>query len=227
MKSLVVLILLSLLSNICLGQDYIYQKDYTIIKAKILEIDLESIKYKRIELPEGPIYTISKDKLFKVRFSNGIEDIIDTTGYNEEMFYKKNVKASDSVNYSLIYVVYNYHGYNDKVPMYFNDRFILKLKNQNRFRYKLYSEGPLKIERFDGKKTGPSLNLLIIHGKFYGIKIDIPYPYGLHPKKRFRMQVFSDSTEFHEFLQNDFYSFKPFPKEDFYFEEDPDNPLIK
>ena len=136
-------------------------------------------------------------------------------------------KDCDSVDYTLIYIIYNHGGYTDKIPLYFNDRFIFNLKNQNRLQYKVYSEGTLNVKRFDGKKTGPSLDLLITHGKFYGIKIDISNPNSRDPEKRFRMQVFTESNEFHYFLHEDFYSFKPFKKEDLFFEEDTDNPLIQ
>ena len=227
MRPILFVIIIYLFTNTCLGQDYIYKKDHAIIKAKILEIGLENIKYKRTELPDGPTYIIRKNEVYKIRYSNGIEDIIDTIGYVKKTFKIDPDSHCDSVDYSLVYIVYNHGGFTYNVPIYFNNKFILKLRNQNRILYKIYSEGILNIKRFDGKKTGPSLDILLTHGKFYGIKIDIPYPHGLDPNKRFRMQMVTDSVEFHQFLQKDFYSFKPFPKEDFIFEEDRKEPLIK
>jgi len=227
MRTLLFLIFIYLFTFNCISQDYIYKKDYTIIKAKILEIGLKNIKYNRTELPDGPTYIISKSEVYKIRFSNGIEDIIDTVGYVKKTFKIDIDSQSDSVDYSLVYIVYNHGGFTYNVPLYFNNRFILKLRNQNRILYKIYSEGILNIKRFDGKKTGPSLDILLTHGKFYGIKIDIPHPHGLDPNKRFRMQMVTDSAEFHQFLEKDFYSFKPFPKEDFIFEEDREEPMIK
>jgi len=223
---LIILVIIFIASN-SFTQDIIYRKDKTIHEGKVLEVDLEDVKYKRADIIDGPIYRISKKDILKIRYANGTEEIFNTSLYGGTNFYKSTSKNSDTVDYSLIYMIYNHGGHTDKLPLYFNDKFIIKLKNQNRVVYKVFSEGPLIIKRFDGEKTGPKIDLWITHGKFYGVKIEIPYPHGLDPNKRFRMTIYADSAEFHDFLKDDFYSFKPFPKEDFYFEEDPNKPIIQ
>jgi len=227
MKNLYILLLFIVFPSACFSQDYIYKKDNTIQKGKILKVGLDDVKYMRADIIDGPIYRISKKDILKIRYANGTEENFNTSWYGETKFYKSTSENSDTVDYSLIYIIYNHGGHTYNVPLYFNDKFVIKLKNQNRLQYKIFSEGLLVVKRFDGRKTGPSLDLLIAHGKFYGIKIDIPYPHGLDPNKRFRMQAFSDSATFHKFLHEEFYSFKPYQKEDFYFEEDPNNPIIQ
>ena len=56
-----------------LSQDIITLKTNEEIKAKVLEINDEEIKYKRFENLEGPQYTLKLSKVLKVRYENGFE----------------------------------------------------------------------------------------------------------------------------------------------------------
>ena len=53
------------------AQDKIYKKGGEVIKAKVIEIGVDEIKYKVFDNPEGPIYVIDKDRILKVEFENG------------------------------------------------------------------------------------------------------------------------------------------------------------
>lgn len=53
------------------AQDLIAKKDGTIIKAKVLEIGEESIKYKKIDNPDGPSYTVSKENVISINYASG------------------------------------------------------------------------------------------------------------------------------------------------------------
>jgi len=60
---------------ICLGQlsaqDRIHRKGGEVINAKVTEVGLEEIKYKLKDDPDGPVYSIAKDRLVKVVYQNG------------------------------------------------------------------------------------------------------------------------------------------------------------
>jgi hypothetical protein len=58
-----------------LSQDIITLKTNEEIKAKVLEINDEEIKYKRFENLEGPQYTLKLSKVLKVRYENGFEEV--------------------------------------------------------------------------------------------------------------------------------------------------------
>jgi hypothetical protein len=133
----------------------------------------------------------------------------------------------DTLNYSFIYVLFNYGNDNSQVfPMYFNDQFIYKIKNHMRLRYKIFSEGLLTIERKDDSKEGPFSQLLIENGKTYGIKINLTYPKDFDPTMRFTIDTYNNNSEALLFLDKEFNGFKPFKSNDIKMEENILNPII-
>ena len=218
---------LFLLPLISLSQDILLKKDSTIQKAKILEVSVETIKFKKSELPKGPTYEISKNDVALIIYSNGYEEVYDK---NYLVYIKQKNKyefINDTISYSMLYVVFQYGNDNSsRIPLYFNDKYIWTMRNHNRMEYKIFSQGPLKISRFDGQKTGPIINLLIQHGKSYGIYIEIPYPYAFDPNKRFAFRLVEEEADIHEFLNDYYFGFEPFKDEEKRFVEDKNNPLI-
>jgi hypothetical protein len=57
------------------AQDIITFKNGDEVKAKISEIGLTEIKYKRIDNPNGPLYTVSKASVFMIKYENGTKDV--------------------------------------------------------------------------------------------------------------------------------------------------------
>ncbi len=53
------------------AQDMIVKKDGTIIKAKVTEVNEESVKYKKADNPDGPLYSISKENITAINYANG------------------------------------------------------------------------------------------------------------------------------------------------------------
>lgn len=76
MKRLFILSTLIFVAASAYAQDIIYLKDGSTVKAKISEINDGDVKYKRFDNPEGPTYTISRDRAEKVVFENGVEEIL-------------------------------------------------------------------------------------------------------------------------------------------------------
>lgn len=60
-------------------QDIIIKKTGEEIKAKVLEIGVSEVKYKRFDFQDGPVYTIAKTEVIMVRYENGINEVISTT----------------------------------------------------------------------------------------------------------------------------------------------------
>lgn len=61
------------------AQDIITTKKGEDIKAKVLEITIQEVKYKKVENPDSPIYTLLKSDILMIRYENGSKDI-----FNEE-----------------------------------------------------------------------------------------------------------------------------------------------
>lgn len=68
-------VLLSLLTGFSVkSQDVIIKTDKKEIKAKILEIDENTVKYKKFEFLDGPSYNINKSEVFMIIYKNGTRE---------------------------------------------------------------------------------------------------------------------------------------------------------
>jgi hypothetical protein len=76
MKKLFFLYILLFVSLVAKSQDVIIKKSGDEIKAKVIEIGVNEIKYKRYDFQDGPIYTIPKTDVVLVRYENGINEVI-------------------------------------------------------------------------------------------------------------------------------------------------------
>ncbi|MCX6210807.1 MAG: hypothetical protein NTZ59_15215 [Bacteroidetes bacterium] len=71
-----IIILITVLNTVNLfSQDIITKLNGEEIKAKVLEVNQTTIKYKKFEFITGPDYTISKSEVFMIKYENGTKDI--------------------------------------------------------------------------------------------------------------------------------------------------------
>ncbi len=56
------------------AQDVIVKNDKTEIKAKVTEVTDLVIKYKKFEMPNGPVYNINKEDVFMIIYENGTKE---------------------------------------------------------------------------------------------------------------------------------------------------------
>ena len=61
------------------AQDIITLKTGEDLKAKIVEIGLNDVKYKKFENLNGPVYTLNKSDIFMIKYENGTKDVFNTT----------------------------------------------------------------------------------------------------------------------------------------------------
>ncbi|HEY0897504.1 MAG TPA: hypothetical protein VGE15_13185 [Sphingobacteriaceae bacterium] len=71
MKKIFLILSLALPAFVATAQDRIYKKDKEVIEAKISEIGTGDIRYRLYSDPEGPVYTLEKDRILKVVYQNG------------------------------------------------------------------------------------------------------------------------------------------------------------
>ena len=60
------------------AQDTIVLKNKVVTAVKILEVNTETIKYKRTDNQDGPTYSVYKSEVDFVKYSNGIKENIDS-----------------------------------------------------------------------------------------------------------------------------------------------------
>ena len=73
MKIIFIFILCTI--QLCLNaQDTIYKRTGDVIPAKILEINIKEISYKRSDLLDGPLFIINKNEIQKIKYANGAVD---------------------------------------------------------------------------------------------------------------------------------------------------------
>jgi len=79
------------------AQDTIYKRNKEIIKAKIIEIGLDEIKYKIPGYENGATIVIAKDQIWKIIFANGVTQILQPEMDNPENYssQKKNAVKVD------------------------------------------------------------------------------------------------------------------------------------
>jgi len=71
MKKIILFSLISIFAAQLFAQDKIYKLKGTVIKAKVIEIGTDEIKYKLFDNPDGPIYVVDKSTLNRIEFANG------------------------------------------------------------------------------------------------------------------------------------------------------------
>jgi len=75
MKSILLSIIAFLFTNAAFAQDNMVLRSGEEVKAKVEEVGLAEIKYKRTDNPTGPVYTIRKADVLLINYQNGTKDV--------------------------------------------------------------------------------------------------------------------------------------------------------
>ena len=73
---IIALCIISISTN---AQDLITKKDGTDISAKVLEITILEVKYKKFDNLSGPIFTMLKSDVLMIKYENGTNDVFNET----------------------------------------------------------------------------------------------------------------------------------------------------
>ena len=95
MKRLI--LLLVVLPSFLIGQDIIIKKNADEIKAKVVEVGMDNIKYKNFDNLQGPSYVIPKFEVFMIRYENGNKDVFKDVVQQQTKENPKNEKSSQEV----------------------------------------------------------------------------------------------------------------------------------
>lgn len=70
-----VFFILSFISVVTHAQDTIIKRTGEVITAKVIEVNIGEISYKRADLLDGPLFVINKDDIQKIKYLNGTIDV--------------------------------------------------------------------------------------------------------------------------------------------------------
>jgi len=89
--------LLAFISHVCLAQDVITYKNGTEAIGKVTEITGTEIKFKKLDNPDGPVYSVSKAEIFMIKYANGNREVFGDSAIPVEVEKedKKGRKESD------------------------------------------------------------------------------------------------------------------------------------
>lgn len=110
-KVLLLLTSLFIAVGIANAQDVITKKNGEKVLTRVIEVGDQSIKYKRFDNQDGPLYTISKAEVSSIVYENGYTDNF-STFIQDKLMYKD---AQPGMTYSEIKKVYNPKEYIKKV----------------------------------------------------------------------------------------------------------------
>lgn len=84
MRNFLVFILF-LISFKSFSQDMIIMTNGDVLEGKIQEITESAVKYYKKELPDGPLYSIEKSKIFSLKYENGYIEMLDNKNSTEKL----------------------------------------------------------------------------------------------------------------------------------------------
>lgn len=102
MKQVLFIAILCLISSFIHAQDIITMKDGSEIKAKVVEMGVNEIKYKKFENLDGPIYVLTKSDVFMIKYENGQKEVIQVETNKTEVPTRQDLaEANTSQNISI------------------------------------------------------------------------------------------------------------------------------
>ena len=198
--------------------DIIYKKSGGVIPCRVREIKVDVIKYVRVDIKRGPIIEIRKDEVYKIRYRNGTIDVLDL----EFVMAQKadTIKGNkDTTGYSTLYVVYNSGQSSQVFPLVINGQYVCRMSNHSRLVFKMHYKGEVQICRQMKSKMAPCRQFVVQPGQIYGVSISVENETAIDPNFRFSMTVFDDTLSVKDFIQSEYYSFKPFKENDYNYVE--------
>jgi len=78
MRKFILLVVFGTLGLNIFAQDIIIKNDKTEYKVKVTEIGEDAIKYKKWEMPDGPVYNLKKSEVFMIIYSNGTRETFES-----------------------------------------------------------------------------------------------------------------------------------------------------
>ncbi|HNW89986.1 MAG TPA: hypothetical protein PKN48_10005 [Bacteroidales bacterium] len=75
MKRFILILIGVVIFSTLQAQDVIFKKNGDEVQAKIEEVGVSEIKYKKFDNQDGPLYTILKSDVFMIKYANGTKEV--------------------------------------------------------------------------------------------------------------------------------------------------------
>ena len=79
------------------SQDVIVKRDGSTILSKVLEVNPESVKYKKTSNIEGPIYSINISDIFSINYANGEKELFSQDNQGSSITLNKHDEKENSM----------------------------------------------------------------------------------------------------------------------------------
>ena len=105
MKKIFLLVALAFASGSMSAQDIITKKNAEELQVKVIKVGANEIEYKEWDNQDGPVYTISREEVFTIKYQNGKRDVVSllSSGSRAKSYGNKYPKYQGEV--SLAYVL--------------------------------------------------------------------------------------------------------------------------
>jgi len=102
MRNILVLGVILFFVSSVYSQDVITTKAGEDIMSKVLEVNQNEIKYLKYEMPDGPVYSVSKTDILMIRYENGSKDIFNEAAKSSGVDYETCLLAQEDskINYT-------------------------------------------------------------------------------------------------------------------------------
>jgi len=107
LKSILLILSLFFIYINCNAQDTIYLKSGEKIEAKIIEVNINLIKYKKISNLQGPLFEIHKDDIQLLLYENGESENFNTSNNSNQYIRSEEAKLTKNSNVFLDYITTN------------------------------------------------------------------------------------------------------------------------
>ncbi len=111
MKSILVILCLSILANLAFTQDLIVTKSGEKIEGKVTDVQNNQVKFHKKDNPDGPVYILNKDDIVMIKYKDGktqvfIKEIVEPRVEKEEPTEQPEL-GQHLVTYHLFDIVFN------------------------------------------------------------------------------------------------------------------------
>jgi hypothetical protein len=187
------IILLCILSGFlsAYSQDEITLRTGETLKAKIVEVGLQDITYKKAENPAGPFYTLKKEKVFMIKYENGTKDVFEAAQQSDPASVSP-VRSDGPPAIIYFYRPGKIMGSSPEIIVgtFIPDEVIVNLRNDHWYRAEYYYTGPRQLVTGIYSINDKKLDVSFEAGKTYYIRCSIMKGMGLQSQ----LEVVDEAT---------------------------------
>jgi hypothetical protein len=140
MKNIILILIGLIFFNLANAQDIIIKKNGDEISAKIQEIGVIEIKYKKFDNQNGPVYSIVKTEVFMIKFENGTKEVYTSDANTNISNNNVNAITEPASKEQATVIIYRSNfpsGWAVVYDIYADEKYLTKIKNNTYFEVKL------------------------------------------------------------------------------------------